>query len=153
LDAVTTPDPQYPSLALVLDLLRSGQAERRAHVDALDQKAGLALGFAGVLVTLSEHVAEPWRALGAVAAVIAAGLALWSFWPRQWPTPGRARKYLDAPIERTQAALVDALDALEVRADLIGRTKARRLKAALVTLATAVLMLGIGVVATGSRRP
>jgi hypothetical protein len=72
-----------PSLRLVLDVLRVGRDERLGHFDALDQKAGLTIGFAGVLVTLSNNITEPWRALGVLASVLATELALSSFWPRR----------------------------------------------------------------------
>jgi hypothetical protein len=78
---------------LVLDVLRAGRAERRAHADGLDPKAGLALGSAGLLATLRNDIAQPWRTMGSVAAVLAVGFALWSFWPRQFRTldPAGAR--------------------------------------------------------------
>lgn len=139
-----------PSLALVLDVLRSGRDERRGHFDALDQKAGLALGFAGVLVTLSNDIAEPWRALGVVAAVLAAGLALWSFWPRKYEVLDNVRDYLAAPEAQTQLVLVDTLGLMNTRTDRAMGQKARRLKAALLALSLAVLMLGVGVIVNHS---
>ena len=134
-----------PSLGLVLDVLRAGREERRGHFDALDQKAGLAIGFAGVLVTLSNDISEPWRALGAVASVVSAGLALSSFWPRRYEVLDNVRDYLAAPEPQTQLVLVDTLALMNLRTDRSMGAKARRLKAALVALALAVVMLGVGV--------
>jgi hypothetical protein len=135
-----------PSLGLVLDVLRAGREERRGHFDALDQKAGLAIGFAGVLVTLSNDISEPWRALGVVASVISAGLALSSFWPRRYEVLDNVRDYLAAPEPQTQLVLVDTLALMNLRTDRSMGAKARRLKAALVALALAVVMLGVGVI-------
>lgn len=104
-----------PSLGLVLDVLRAGREERRGHFDALDQKAGLAIGFAGVLVTLSNDISEPWRALGVVASVISAGLALSSFWPRRYEVLDNVRDYLAAPEPQTQLVLVDTLALMNLR--------------------------------------
>ena len=142
------PRTSLPSLELILDVLRSSRTERREHFDALDQKAGLALGFAGVVVTLSNDVSEPWRALGVAAAVIAAGLSLWAFWPRKYEVLDNVRSYLAAPKERTQQVLVDTLELMNAHADKSMGQKARRLKLALAALALAVLMLGAGVVRT-----
>lgn len=121
-------DGDFPSAPLVLDVLRSGREERRAHFDSLDQKAGLALGFAGLLVTLSNDIVQPWRFLGASASIVAAGLALWSFWPRKVPVLDNARKYLAAPEHQTRMALVDALHEMDGLTDRLSETKARRLK-------------------------
>jgi hypothetical protein len=135
-----------PSLSLVLDVLRVGREERRAHFDALDQKAGLAIGSAGVLVTLSNDIVEPWRALGVVASVISAALALSSFWPRRYEVLDNLRDYLATPEAQTKVVLVDTLALVNLRADGLMGAKARRLKAALLALALAVVMLGVGVV-------
>jgi hypothetical protein len=135
-----------PSLDLVLDVLRAGREERRGHFDALDQKAGLAIGFAGVLVTLSNDISEPWRALGVVASVVSAGLALSSFWPRRYEVLDNVRDYLAAPEAQTQLVLVDTLAVMNLRTDRSMGAKARRLKTALVSLSLAVVMLGIGVI-------
>ena len=135
-----------PSIGLVLDVLRAGREERCGHFEALDQKAGLAIGFAGVLVTLSNDISEPWRALGVVASVISAGLALSSFWPRGYEVLDNVRDYLAAPEPQTQLVLVDTLAVMNLRTDRSMGAKARRLKAALVALALAVVMLGVGVI-------
>ena len=135
-----------PSLGLVLDVLRAGREERRGHFEALDQKAGLAIGFAGVLVTLSNDISEPWRALGVVASVASAGFALTSFWPRRYEVLDNVRDYLAALEPQTQLVLVDTLALMNLRTDRSMGAKARRLKAALVALALGVVMLGVGVI-------
>lgn len=140
------PRTSLPSLELILDVLRSSRAERREHFDALDQKAGLALGFAGVVVTLSHDIPQPWRAVGVVAAVIAAGLSLWAFWPREYDVLDNLRDYLAAPREQTQQVLVDTLALMNANTDESMGRKARRLKMALLALALAALVLGAGVV-------
>lgn len=106
-----------PSLGLVLGVLRAGREERRGHFEALDEKAGLVIGFAGVLVTLSNDISEPWRALGVVASVVSAGLALSSFWPRRYEVLDNVRDYLAAPEPHTQLVLVDTLALMNLRTD------------------------------------
>lgn len=118
----------------------------RAHFDALDQQGGLALGFAGVLITLSKSIPLPWRAAGVAAAALAAALALSSFWPRKYEVIDQVRDYLAAPIAQTQLVLVDTLALMNLRTDEVMGAKARRLKAALIFLAVGALMLGVGVI-------
>lgn len=144
-------DPDaLPSRSLVLDILRAERSERRGHADALDQKAGLALGFAGVLVTLSNDIGEPWRVLGAIASMTSAALALWSFWPRPYPVLDNVRNYLAGAEAHTELVLVDTLDEMNRQTDETAARKARRLRGALAALAVAVVMLGTGVIARDS---
>jgi hypothetical protein len=142
------PRSELPSLALVLDVLRAGREERRGHFEALDQKAGLSLGFGGVLVTLSTSIAEPWRALGTGAAAAAIALALWSFWPRKYSVLDNVRDYLAAPRDQTQLVLVDTLTLMNLLTDDAMGRKAGRLKLSMLLLALAALLLGVGVVLT-----
>lgn len=135
-----------PSLTLVLNVLREGRDERRGHFEALDQKAGLVLGFAGVLITLSDSVTEPWRALGVAAAAVAGGFALAAFWPREYEVLDNVRAYLRAREAQTQLVLVDTLTEMNLRTDRVMGTKARRLKNSLVALALAGCLLGVGVI-------
>jgi hypothetical protein len=139
--------PELPSLELVLDVLRGSRDERRAHFDALDQKAGLTLGFAGVLITLSAAVAEPWRLLGVALAVVSGGLALSSFWPRSGQEVlVNVRDYLAAEVHRTMLVLVDTLSTMNETTDLALGVKARRLKGALTVLGLAATALAVGVI-------
>lgn len=147
------PEPDrgdLPSIGLVLDVLRAGRDERRDYFDALDQKAGLAIGSAGVLVTLSKDISAPWRTLGVIASVVSAALALSSFWPRGYDVLDSVRTYLRRPQRQTQLILVDTLALMNLRTDRSIGAKARRLKAALVALALAVVTLGVGVIGNDS---
>jgi hypothetical protein len=145
---VPPPRKQLPSLDLVLDVLRHGRDERRAHFEALDQKAGLALGFAGVLITLSRGIGEPWRTAGVLLAMVSGATALGAFWPRQLPMLDSAREYVHAPLTQTRLALLDATITMNVQADRALARKAGRLKTALSAMALAVLVLGTGAMAT-----
>jgi hypothetical protein len=54
-------------------------------------------------------VSEPWRALGIVAAALAAGAALAAFWPRGYQVLDNVRDYLRSELPDTQLVLVDTL--------------------------------------------
>ena len=118
-----------------------------SHFDSLDSKAGIVLGFAGALVALtpggSPGLANPGRWL----AIVSGFLALWTFWPRRyWSTNLRPfrDKYLVAEPAFTAIRLLDTqIDMIE-RMGSILKSKAVRLKASMVALASAVLLVGIG---------
>lgn len=92
------------------------------------------------------NIGQPWRPMGAIAAMVSAAMALWSFWPRPYPVLHNIRNYLAAPVDQTALVLVDTLDEMSRRTDRGAAVKARRLKASLAALAASVLLLGVGVV-------
>jgi hypothetical protein len=73
-------------------------------------------------------------------------LALSSFWPRRYEVLDSVRDYLAAPEAQTQLVLVDTLALMNLRTDRSMGAKAHRLKLALVALAVALVMLGVGVI-------
>ena len=64
------------SLDLVLDRIQREREKQRAHFDALDNKAGLSVGFAALLITLAPELPVPYRLLVVSAALVAGGLGL-----------------------------------------------------------------------------
>lgn len=100
------------------------------------------MGFAGVLVTIQRG--NGWIAvLGALVGVGAAFAGLSAFWPGRFPTlePSHLRSYLTSEERITTLALVDTyLDLLEAGRDLI-RTKALRLKVAVILLAASAAIV------------
>ena len=80
------------------------------HFDALDQKAGIVLGFAGALVALAPARPEVLLSLARAAAVVSGFLCLSTFWPRRyWSTDLRPLrdKYLAAEPSFTRLRLLD----------------------------------------------
>jgi 3-mercaptopyruvate sulfurtransferase SseA len=85
--------PTLPSLSILSDQVASERETMNSHAESLDAKAGVVLGFAGVLValgataqsTVSESVIFQCG-LGVAAA--AAVLAAWAFLPRRYPVLG-----------------------------------------------------------------
>jgi hypothetical protein len=71
------------SLDLLIEINQSERNAQLSHFDSLDTKAGLVLGFAGVLIGLGN---QSWLGLPSVLlAVLAAGMAVGAFWPRRFP--------------------------------------------------------------------
>ena len=102
--------PGMDSLDLLLDCVRQEREAQLAHFDALDSKAGILLGFAGVLITLSPNVSGWPRAIGLPSLALAAVLAAGAFFPRKMPTLDVAnlREYLRADEEFTKLRLHDS---------------------------------------------
>lgn len=122
-----------------------------AHFDALDNKAGITLGFAGALIALCPDVQTPARTAALVCLVAAAALATSAFWPRDLPVlrTRRLRDYLMAEEEFTKLTLHDTyLEMLDQAADVL-TLKARLLKSAMTLLAAAGLTLALGIALSG----
>lgn len=142
---------RLPSLDLLLDLVQAERAKQLAHFDALDAKAGIALGFAGLLITLAPNVATAFRLSGGVAAIVATGLALWAFWPRQFPVlePSALRRYLRAEESFTRLTVLDTLEEFVNESSILLRDKGRRLRGALLALGASAALFAIGTVVNG----
>jgi hypothetical protein len=136
---------RLPSLDLIHDSFERERDRDLAHFDALDTKAGVVMGFAGVLVTIGPRdtaVAVVATAIGVAAAV--AGLS--AFWPGRFPAlePQHLRSYLSAEERITRLVVVDTYgELLRQGRDLI-RSKALRLKAAMLMLAVASVLQVFG---------
>ncbi|MFN2527036.1 MAG: hypothetical protein ABR505_12375 [Actinomycetota bacterium] len=136
---------------LSLDLIREEVLSERdlqlRHFDGLDAKAGVLLGFAGLLAALAPIQESVLIELARAAAVIAAGAAFSAFWPRDYPVTdvrGLRQHYLYAQEEFTKRRLMDTqIIMIEQARDLMNR-KATRLKIATASLAVGVLLAAAG---------
>jgi hypothetical protein len=137
-----------PSLDLLLQTVMAERDKQLAHFDALDTKAGVLLAFDGVLIAFQRPMRAEFQVPGTVLAAASAGLALWAFWPRKFPTldPPYLRKYLTYETEQTRLMLHDTIGKMITRGALVLGKKAFRLKLALVGLLLAAVTLGTGVV-------
>lgn len=139
--------PHLPSLDTLLEIVRDEREKQISHFDALDGKAGIVLGFAGLLITLAPDVPVLLLVPGLLGAAVAAVLALSAFWPRPHasllPTP--MRKYLTAEDRFTRLRLLDTLELVvnAISDDL--STKARRLRWSLVALTAAAGTFAVGI--------
>lgn len=131
-----------------------------SHAESLDTKAGVVLGFAGVLVGLGATTqpvisAEVAFQAGLGFAVIAALLAAVSFLPRRYPVLEVARlreSNLTASSEDTKLELLDTEIQMVREAGALVRTKGRRIQAAVVCLAVGAALVVAGILAaTGGR--
>jgi hypothetical protein len=142
-----------PSLALVVEQVAAERETMNTHAESLDTKAGVVLGFAGVLVGLGATAQsivsnETVFQVGLGIAVLSAALAAWAFLPRRYPVLEVFRlrqSYLMAPEEETQLHLLDTqIEMVMEAADLVKR-KGRRVK-----LAVACLAISAGLVVAGT---
>jgi drug/metabolite transporter (DMT)-like permease len=136
--------PGLPSLDLLSDAATEELAAYERRADALDSKAGVLLGFAGVVVAVSAANLDGWLAhASAIAAGVAALVAGFAFVPREFPTiallPLRD-KYLTSAGEFTQLRLLDTRIAMVSRVQATVRSKARSVTLASIALAIAVAL-------------
>ena len=134
------------SIDLILGAVERQRDQQRSHFESFDNKAGIAVGFAGAIAALASGVAPVLAKLGVVAAVVAAVLAMLAFRPRKDPIldPLRLRAYLRAEAEFTKLRLLDTEIEMAVRASNIIQEKARWLQASLLALVVSVALLAAG---------
>jgi hypothetical protein len=147
--------PVLPSLDLVASQVATERATINSHAESLDTKAGVVLGFAGVLVGLGA-TAQPdiSRAItfevGLGFAVLAALLAALSFLPRGYPVLEVARlreNNLTASEEETKLELLDTEIVMVDEAGRLVRTKGRRVQVAVTSLAVGASLVVAGTLA------
>lgn len=139
------PSPSLPSLDLLdSESIRQLEVQERRS-DALDSKAGVVLGFAGVLVPLSvANLHSNTAHVGTGFAALAALLAAAGFFPRNSPALNLRHlreTYLTAEEGFTR------LRVLDTRIAMYERTS-RRLEVKAVAVSSAVAALGIAVIVT-----
>lgn len=129
------------SLALLLEINQTERQVQLSHFDSLDTKAGLVLGFAGILIALGNNASSFLGGGSILASVFAAGAAVPSFWPRNFPTvdPTRLGEYAVSDLAFTQLIVLDTLEVMLVETRSVLGLKARRLKLALVSLSAAAV--------------
>lgn len=157
--------PSLPSLSLVADQAAAEREALQGHAESLDAKAGVILGFAGVLVGLGATaqmvISENWYfRVGLMLGVAAAALAAWALLPRKYPVVelGRLReKYLTAPEDETKLQLLDVQIDMVVQITNLLQIKGRKLSAAVSCLALAAGLVVVGTLVAGgnvnARRP
>lgn len=132
-----------PSLPLLSEETKRELDVQERRGDALDSKAGIVIGFAGVLVPLSLANLHGLLAhIGAGLAGVAALASALAFIPRS--TPGLSlralRPYLTADAAFTELRLLDTRIAMYERTSRILNTKAWLVTAAVTALGAAVIL-------------
>lgn len=152
--------PDLPSLDLVARQVALERQTMNSHAESLDTKAGVVLGFAGVLVGLGATAQQAISAevpfeVGLGFAVLSALLAALSFLPRRYPVLEVARlreSNLTASVHETTLELLDTEIQMVQEAAALVRTKGRRVQSAVISLAVGASLVVAGtLVATGGR--
>ena len=137
------------SLELIAGVVASELEAQERRGDALDSKAGLVLGFAGVLVGLGTgHRANSvLDLLGFASAALAAVTALASLAARPFltmdPTSLRVH-YLGSPPAWTQLRMMDTRITSFRRTQHVLRRKGRLLRLAAIALAGSTVLTAVG---------
>ncbi len=143
-----------PSLELMSEAVKTQLESQLRHFDGLDAKAGIVLGFSGVLAALASDESAlrlPSRLVAAIAALV----AMWSFLPRRFPVldlRGFRERYLRANLEFAKLHLLDTMIRMEEQASIVLERKARRLRLAIGLLAIAVVLSSGGTLVKGGMR-
>src|SRR5690242_7975687 len=106
-----TSAPEDGTLTLLRDALLADRERFERWGDSYDTRAGLVLGFAGVLVGLANGSSVLAR-LGQGASVLAGATALYTLWPLSKPFVSGSRflrKYGRAPFAIVDKALTDTI--------------------------------------------
>jgi hypothetical protein len=136
------------SLDVLLDLARHERGLQLQHLDALDGRAGILLGFAGALIALTPVGSAPLLNVGRLLSVVAGFFALAVFWPRTIPQVNlvEARQhYLSAAHGVARLALLDAQVEMVGVSRSILRSKSRRLQVSMVSLGMASSLTAVAV--------
>jgi hypothetical protein len=149
--------PALPSLSVLNEEAGAEIAAQERRADALDSKAGVVLGFAGVLVGLSiDKLDGGWGHVATGVAGVAALVAAAAVVPRSYPTLALRHlreRYLMAEEEFTRRRLLDTRIAMYERSQQTLELKAWLVTGAAWVLATAVVLTVVAsIVASGGGR-
>lgn len=137
---------RFPSLELIAEAVATDQAAQLRHFESLDTKAGIVLGFAGVLVALGTGSQAELGIVALIVGAAAALFALLAFVPRSYPVLELRKtrdRYLPSDPRFTKLHVIDTRIAIVEETSRLLMRKARWLKAAILMLALAT---GISVV-------
>jgi hypothetical protein len=151
--------PALPSLQILLDQVASERETINAHAESLDAKAGVILGFAGVLVGLGATAQATITTNGVfqsglAVAVVAALTAAWAVLPRSYPVLEvlRARqKLLTAAESEAQLQLLDVQIKIVMDAAELVKRKGSRVRSSVICLAIAATLVVIGTLTAGGQ--
>lgn len=156
-DAFMPDTPPLPSLQILLEQVASERETMSAHAESLDTKAGIILGFAGLLVglgaTAQATISANWVfRSGLGVAILAAGLAVWAIAPRRYPViqlfPLR-QKFLAATQSATQLQLLDVQIKMVMEAADLVKSKGWRVRFSVICLAVAAALVVLGTLGVG----
>jgi hypothetical protein len=146
-----------PSLGLLLEQVASERKTMDTHAESLETKAGVVLGFSGVMIGLGA-TAQPADSntvvfqIGLGVAVAAAVFAAWAFRPRYgYPVikVGPLRGLLTAREVEARLELLDTqIDMVQQAAAFVKR-KGRRVRFSVMCLALAAALIVIGTLTAG----
>ena len=144
-----------PSLDVVAGQVAAERETMNSHAESLDSKAGVVLGFAGVLVGLGATAQsavsnEVVFQVGLGFAVLAALLAAVSFLPCRYPVLEVARlreNNLTASVEETKLELLDTEILMVEQAAALVKQKGRGVRASVVALALGAARVVAGTLA------
>jgi hypothetical protein len=150
-------EPLLPSLDLLLDQVASEREMMNRHAESLDTKAGVVLGFSGVLIGLGATAQQVDAntvlfKCGLGVAVLAALFGAIAFLPRRYPVLEVERlreSNLTASIAETRLELLDTQIEMVREAASLVKQKGRRVRVSVVCLAVGAALVVVGTLTAG----
>ncbi len=144
---VTPPDNESGgTLSFLLETLQSERSQQLSHFEALDARASVIVGFAGLLMTLIPDVPKSRLLVSVAAAGVTSLFGLSSFWARSFPAirPLPLRQVIGEDLQWVRAGVYDQVEAMLAEGSVVLARKATRLRIALVFLLITATSTGIG---------
>ena len=139
------------SMQLIREAVRNEREVQLRHADALDAKAGIVVGFSGVITAASAVRDDSYLLPGLCVVAFAALLGMFAFLPRKWPTwdlQGLRQRYAAAETGFTERKIVDGEIVMADRQRDRIDASASLLKLAIGLLFLAVALLVGGTIAS-----
>ena len=132
--------PPIESIEILGLELRDQLAAQLRHFEGLDAKAGVLLGFAGLLVVFAPTSESGWIDAARLAGVMSAVSSLLAFHPRRYPMVDlrRYRQYLWADHLYLRRRLLDTYAVSLDEVFVLNAKKARRLRMSVALLFVAI---------------
>lgn len=134
------------ALELLGQEIKDEREAQLRHFESQDAKAGIVLGFSGVLVAIGGLPASLADAAVHLVAFAASALALSAFFPRSFPALDvyevrRSYEMSDAAFLRVH--LIDTRIAMLGKASVMIERRTRRLRSAVILLALAIAIVAL----------
>ncbi len=139
---------RFPSFDIVAEEIRTQVDQQQRQFDALDTKAGVILGFSGVLMALTGDRQGRLTGATVLLAMLAVLLAVLAFYPHRFPLVDLSslrNQYLSAESEFTAFRLLDSRLQMWRDGKKMLKLKARYLAGAILFLTAAAAVHAIAI--------
>ena len=146
-------DERGGASGVLLSLALAERSTRLGAIGAQNSKAGIYLGFSGIVIGLAAGLSPLWaRLIVVLPGLVCAAFALNALLVRQVPGVSikRARnRYLTSTADEAEVALVDLLASSQTATNRVLRRKSRAVTRSVVALSVAIAAMALVTVFVG----